>query len=184
MSICGRIKNKRNQEQNHKIRRVEDESCNNKNNFKLYRKHDQCRKWNILYKPKQYLKKSLSSKRIQNNLLSQNRPHKKIHNRLDRYDRKKYAAKKKKLCQDHNVAEKVLILAKRMRKKSAPGKFYKQTVQNIPYFNKKETFIMRNKQKIDKNTYYWVKNSKSNTFLIKRFQRHKRLLLKTIFLCK
>ena len=32
--------------------------------------------------------------------------------------------------------EKVLILAERI-KKSAPGKFYKQTVQNISYFNKK-----------------------------------------------
>ena len=32
--------------------------------------------------------------------------------------------------------EKVLILAERI-KKLAPGKFYKQTVQNIPYFNKK-----------------------------------------------
>ena len=51
----------------------------------------------------------------------------------------------------------MLILAKRMKKKSAPGKFNKQTVQNISYFNKKMTFTIRNKQTIDKNTYYWIK---------------------------
>ena len=46
-----------------------------------------------------------------------------------------------------------------------------QTVHNISYFNKKEIFTIRRKQKIDKNTYYWVKNSKYK-YLLKRFQRH------------
>ena len=38
----------------------------------------------------------------------------------------------------------VLILAERIRKKSAPGKFCKQTVQNISYFNKENVFTVRN----------------------------------------
>ena len=71
---------------------------------------------------------------------------------------KKYGAKKKKLCKDLDVGKKVLILAERIRKKSVPGKLYEQTIQNIPYFNKKETITIRNRQKIDKNRYYWVKN--------------------------
>ena len=55
-------------------------------------------------------------------------------NRLDKYDQKKYAAKKKKLWKNLDVGEKFLILAERIKKKSAPGKFYKKTVQNISYF--------------------------------------------------
>ena len=36
---------------------------------------------------------------------------KKTHDRLDRYDRKKYAAKKKKLRENLNIGEKALVLA-------------------------------------------------------------------------
>ena len=71
---------------------------------------------------------------------------------------KKYRAKKKKLCKDLDVGKKLLILAERIRKKSVSGKFYEQTIQNIPYFNKKETITIRNRQKIDKTPNYWVKN--------------------------
>ena len=52
----------------------------------------------------------------------------------------KYAAKKRKLHGNLNIGEKVLILAKRIKKRSAPGKFYKEAVQNISYFNKKNDF--------------------------------------------
>ena len=41
------------------------------------------------------------------------------------------------------MGEKVFVLAERIRKKAAPGKFYKQSVQNISYFNKDKTFIIR-----------------------------------------
>ena len=71
---------------------------------------------------------------------------------------KKYRAKKKKLCKDLDVGKKLLILAERIRKKSVSGKIYEQTIQNIPYFNKKETITIRNRQKIDKTPNYWVKN--------------------------
>ena len=72
----------------------------------------------------------------------------------------KYADKKRKLRENLNIGEKVLILAKRIKKRSAPGKFYKEAVQNISYFNKKMIFTIRNKQKIDKKTYYWIKKLK------------------------
>ena len=51
-----------------------------------------------------------------------------LHDRLDTYDQKKYQAKKKKrkLRENLNTGEKVLVLAERIRKKSAPGKFYKE----------------------------------------------------------
>ena len=47
----------------------------------------------------------------------------KVSHKLQRYDRKKYAAKKKELHKNLAVGEKVLILAERIKKKSAPGKF-------------------------------------------------------------
>ena len=34
----------------------------------------------------------------------------------------------------------VLVLAERIKRKSVPGTFYKQAIQNISYFNKKEIF--------------------------------------------
>ena len=70
-----------------------------------------------------------------------------------------------------DVGGKVLILAERIKKKSAPSEFYKEIVQNISYFNKKILFTIRNKQKIDKKTYYWVKNTKNNKYLLKRFEK-------------
>ena len=54
------------------------------------------------------------------------------------------------------IGEKVLILAERIKKKDAPGRFYKQSVQNISYFNKERTFMIRKKQLIDGITFYWL----------------------------
>ena len=61
---------------------------------------------------------------------------KKLHNRLDRYEKIRYAAKRKNLREDLMIGEKVLVLAERIKKKAAPGKFHKQSVQNISYFKK------------------------------------------------
>ena len=88
--------------------------------------------------PNDVEKKSLSSERFKTlSNFKRIQRSKKISDRLDRYDQKKYAAKKRKLCQNLNIGEKVLALAERINKKLAPGKFYEQTVQNISYFNKK-----------------------------------------------
>ena len=61
--------------------------------------------------------------------------------------KKKYAAKKRKLHENLNIGKKVFVLAERINKKSASGKFYKQTVQNFSYFNQKTVFTIRNKKK-------------------------------------
>ena len=60
----------------------------------------------------------------------------KLHSRLDRYDVMKYSAKRKKSWDELFISEKVLVLVARIKKKDAPGKFFKQSVQNISYFNK------------------------------------------------
>ena len=52
----------------------------------------------------------------------------KLNLRQDRYDKKKYDRKRKKLRENLNIGEKVYVLAERIKKKSAPGKFYKQSV--------------------------------------------------------
>ena len=64
---------------------------------------------------------------------------KKLYDRLDRYDKKRYVTQRKKLREDLMIGEKVLVIAKRIKKKAAPGRFYKQSVQNICYFNKDKT---------------------------------------------
>ena len=101
---------------------------------------------------------------------------KKIFDRLDRHDQKKYVAKKRKLPENLNIGKKVFVLAERIRKKSASGKFYKQTVQNSSYFNQKTVFNNKKKEKKnDEKTYYWLKNTKTNQYLLKRFQGNETL---------
>ena len=81
-----------------------------------------------------------------------------LNQRQDRYDKKQYSRKIKKLRKNLNIGEKVYVLAERIKKKSAPGKFYKQSVQNISYLNKDIVFIIRKKQTIDGRKYYWIKS--------------------------
>ena len=64
----------------------------------------------------------------------------KFYARLDRYDKKRYSAKRKKLREELLIGEKKLVLAERIKNKAAPGKFYKQSVQNISYFDKDRTY--------------------------------------------
>ena len=82
---------------------------------------------------------------------------------------------------DLSIGERVYMLAERIKKKSAPGKFYKQSVQNISYFNKERIFVIRAKQKIDKITYYWLKNSETNRNVPKRFSRSELFALRSNF---
>ena len=95
----------------------------------------------------------------------------KHHARLNRYDEKRYSAKRKKLREELLIGEKVLILAERIKKKDAPGKFYKQSFQNISYFNKERRFIIRKIQRIDGIKHYCLKDAQNNRIFTKRFQR-------------
>ena len=76
--------------------------------------------------------------------------------RQDRYDKqkKKNNKKRKKLRENLEIGEKVYVLTERIKKKSAPGKSYKESVQNISYFYKDTVFSVRKKQIIDNIMYY------------------------------
>ena len=80
-----------------------------------------------------------------------------------------------------SIGERVYVLAERIKKKSASGKFYKQSVQNISYFNKEKILVNRGKQTIDKITYYWLKNSETNRKVLKRFSRTECFALRNNF---
>ena len=88
----------------------------------------------------------------------------KVNQRQDRYNQKKYSRKRKKLRENLNIGEKVYVLAERIKKKSAPGKFYEQSVENISYFNKDTVFTIRKKQTIDDIRYYWSAKFRVNPF--------------------
>ena len=105
----------------------------------------------------------------------------KLHHNLDDYDAKKYFAKRRKLRDDLSIGEKLYILAERIRKKSAQGKFYKQSIENISFLNKEKTFIIRAIQSIGGIKYYWLKNSETDRKLPKRFMRTELFALKSNF---
>ena len=104
----------------------------------------------------------------------------KLIQRMDRYNRKKYSKKIIKLRENLNIGERVYVLAEKIRKKSAPGKLYKQSVQNISYFNKDTVYTIRKKQVIDDIRYYWVKSPIAN--LPKRFSRSGHFALRSNFM--
>ena len=74
--------------------------------------------------------------------------------RQDRYDKKNNNKKRKKLRENLEIGEKVYVLTERIKKKSALGKSYKESVQNISYFYKDTVFSVRKKQIIDNIMYY------------------------------
>ena len=86
--------------------------------------------------PEETERRSLSGERFKT-IFNMHRIEKmeKLHRRLDDYD---YSAEKRKLRDELFIGEKVYVLAEQIKKKSAPGKFYKQSVQNIGYFNKEK----------------------------------------------
>ena len=79
--------------------------------------------------------------------------------------------KKLKLRSLLEVGEEVLVLALWLKKKDSPGKFYKSSVDNKSYFHKSETFLITNRQKIEKKKFYWLKSLRSGKKLKFRFQR-------------
>ena len=106
----------------------------------------------------------------------------KLHRRQDAYDVRRYSAQRKKLRDELFVGEKLFVLTERIRKKAAPGKFYKQSVQNISYFNKDKTFIIRRIRSIGGIKYYWLKGTQNKKNLAKRFQRTELFALRGNFL--
>ena len=62
--------------------------------------------------------------------------------RYERYERKKYQRKKKKLRVPLHICEDVLPLLSRMKKKTDPHKFYKSSVDNKSFFDQKKIFTI------------------------------------------
>ena len=83
-------------------------------------------------------------------------------NRLERYDLKKDNQKPKKLREPLEIGEKVLVLAERLKKKDAPGRLYKSTTQNRPYFNKKIFIIRKRVKTTSDDWYYWLSEENSD----------------------
>ena len=98
------------------------------------------------FSPEEVEKKALKNERFRTvyNMHRLDRTQK-LNIRQGRYDKQKYLRKRKKLRDKLNIGERVYVLVERIKKKSAPGKFYKQLVQNITYFNKGTIFTVRRK---------------------------------------
>ena len=88
--------------------------------------------------------------------------------------------KRKKLRENLNIGKRVYVLPERIKKKSASGKFYKQSVQNISIFNKDTVYTIRKKQMINGIRYYWVKSPIAD--LPKCFSRSEIFALTSTFL--
>ena len=94
-----------------------------------------------------------------------------------RFDKKT----RKKVRSPLTIEEKVLVLAKRLRKKDAPGNLYKSTTENISFFNREEIFIVR-KVLLQENSYnYWISKTADGEIINKRFLRQELFALKNQF---
>ena len=84
---------------------------------------------------------------------------KEVQDRSVRYAKNLDARKKHRLRDPLDIGEKVLVLAERLKKKDAPGRLYKSTTENTPFFNRNRIFIINKCVPTDNNTYYWLKEN-------------------------
>ena len=75
----------------------------------------------------------------------------------------------KKLRSPLTVGEKVLVLAKRPRKKDGLGNLYKSTTENISFFNREEIFIVRKVLSKENSYNYWISKTTDGEIINKRF---------------
>ena len=91
-------------------------------------------------------------------------------------------SRRKQLREPLVVGEKVLVLAKRLKKKDTPGSLFKSTTENIPVFNRKEIFTVRKVLPIQSSSYnYWISKSSEDEIINKRFLRQELFALKYQF---
>ena len=80
-----------------------------------------------------------------------------------------------------NIGEKVLALAERLNKKDAPGKFFKISTDNIPFFNRNRIFAIYKRVKLNNKSYlYWLEENERK--IKGRFLRQKLFALNNQFL--
>ena len=79
--------------------------------------------------------------------------------RVDKYNQK-IDRSKQTFRSPLNIGEKVLVLAERLKKKDAPGKLFKSSNDNIPFFNRNRIFTIYKKVKLNNNSYlYWLEEN-------------------------
>ena len=79
--------------------------------------------------------------------------------RVDKYNQR-IDRRKKTLRSPLNNGEKVLVLAEGLKKKDAPGKIFKSSTGNIPFFNRNRIFTIYKKVKLNNNSYlYWLEEN-------------------------
>ena len=79
--------------------------------------------------------------------------------RIQRHDLK-IDSRKKHLRSPLEIGEKVFVLSEHLKKKDAPGKFYKSSTENKTFFNRDRIFVIVNKSKInDQGFIYSIKES-------------------------
>ena len=94
-----------------------------------------------------------------------------------RFDKKT----RQKLRSPLTVGEKVLVLAKRLRKKDMSSNLYKSMTENVSFFNREEIFIVR-KVLLKENSYnYWISKMADSEIINKRFLQQELFALKNQF---
>ena len=79
--------------------------------------------------------------------------------RIQRHDLK-IDSRKKHLRSPLEIGEKVFVLSEHLKKKDAPGKFYKSSKENKTFWNRDRIFTIVNRSKIkDQGFIYWIKES-------------------------
>ena len=79
--------------------------------------------------------------------------------RNEKYAERLDSIKKRKL-RVLNVGEKVLVLAEHLKKKDAPGKLYKSTTENRPFFDRNRIFTISKPVKVNNGPYhYWLEEN-------------------------
>ena len=99
--------------------------------------------------PEEIEKKSISNERFRTFFnMHQIERAKLIHDRLNSFDKKKYDRKKKKLRENLNINKNVWFWQRELEKNQVWESFYKQSVQNISYFTRKNFSLEKRKKLI------------------------------------
>ena len=111
----------------------------------------------------------------------------KVKQHAERYEHADIEKDKKlhrKLREPLKIGEKVLALAQRLKKKDAPGNFYKRTTESISFFNREQVFVVRKIVKISNiiNYHYWISTEGEGKVIDKRFLRQELFALNDQFL--
>ena len=87
----------------------------------------------------------------------------------------------KKLQSPLTIEEKVLVLAKRLRKKDALGNLYKSMTENVSFFNREEIFIVIKVLSQENSYNYWISKTADGEIINKRFLQQNLFALKNQF---